>query len=264
MASALTRARKTSGRGRGLGSRDRRRIGRRFSTIAVSPTRTCPEYISARSRTSSPVVGRTRPRSPSICPNWLTASGKLPVIWVSAVSMRLPMGCAASPIRCCRSCLKGEFVSTKAARQLRTSPGGRTPNSWRSLPELPPSSVTVTTAVIVSFDTGPVFADCWHSPSRTAGRPVPPPSATIRGGADTWSRGILVTRRGRGGSGCAEVSMAVLTFMAGEGGNAYATRQVEIPLKIDLSSRWRRRLSALAIAKVCRPVVLVRPTEKAK
>ena len=44
--------------------------------------------------------------------------------------------------------LKGEPGSTNAARQLRTSPGGRTPNSRRSRPELPPSSVTVTTAVM--------------------------------------------------------------------------------------------------------------------
>jgi hypothetical protein len=32
--------------------------------------------------------------------------------------------------------------------QLRMSPGGRTSNSRRKRPELPPSSVTVTTAVI--------------------------------------------------------------------------------------------------------------------
>ena len=38
-------------------------------------------------------------------------------------------------------------VRTSADRQFRMSPGGRIPSDLRSCPELPPSSITVTTAV---------------------------------------------------------------------------------------------------------------------
>src|SRR2546430_1095589 len=55
------------------------------------------------------------------------------------------------------------------------SPGGRTPYSLRRMPELPPSSAAVTTAVIPQS-----FGRCRRSPLKTTGSPVPPPSATTR------------------------------------------------------------------------------------
>ena len=57
--------------------------------------------------------------------------------------------------------------------QLRMSPGGSIPHSWRRRPELPPSSVTATTAVM--FRVKPL------SPPNSVERPVPPPMATMRG-----------------------------------------------------------------------------------
>src|SRR5260370_12461147 len=55
------------------------------------------------------------------------------------------------------------------------SPGGRTAYSLRRMPELPPSSAAVTTAVIRQS-----FGRCRRSPLRTTGSPVPPPRATTR------------------------------------------------------------------------------------
>src|SRR5689334_15079526 len=72
--------------------------------------------------------------------------------------------------------------------QFRMSPGGRMSKSRRSRPELPPSSVTVTTAAIstagrpasaLSFAT----RACFFSPDNSVDNPVPPPIDTIRSGA---------------------------------------------------------------------------------
>ena len=87
--------------------------------------------------------------------------------------MRLPRLCPfSSPL----SNLKFNILfnelsfSAKATRQFRISPGGSTPHSVRSRPELPPSSVTVTIAVIFLVKT--------LSPTSKAESPVPPPIAT--------------------------------------------------------------------------------------
>ena len=53
------------------------------------------------------------------------------------------------------------------------SPGGKTPISSRSLPEEPPSSATVTIAVI--------FALYCFKPLNKVDNPVPPPIVTIFG-----------------------------------------------------------------------------------
>ena len=57
--------------------------------------------------------------------------------------------------------------------QFLTSPGGSIPHSALILPELPPSSVTATTAVI--FRVKP------FKPLSKVESPVPPPTATITG-----------------------------------------------------------------------------------
>src|ERR1022692_111151 len=78
--------------------------------------------------------------------------------------------------------------------QLRISPGGRTSNSRRSRPELPPSSVTVTMAVISSAGTAgsPAFPKSL-SPCSSAESPVPPPIETTRSG-EVSQRRILAER----------------------------------------------------------------------
>ena len=57
--------------------------------------------------------------------------------------------------------------------QLRMSPIGGIPSSSRSLPDEPPSSATVTTAVRLLV--------CSLRPRSSVERPVPPPIATMRG-----------------------------------------------------------------------------------
>src|SRR6476660_6377072 len=68
--------------------------------------------------------------------------------------------------------------SARATMQLRMSPGGRPPNSCRSRPEEPPSSVTVTTPVNRPSRGEPTYA---FKPRRIAERPVPPPIAATAG-----------------------------------------------------------------------------------
>ena len=64
-------------------------------------------------------------------------------------------------------------ASARAAMQLRMSPIGGMPSSSRSLPDDPPSSATVTTAVMLLV--------CSLRPRSSTDRPVPPPMATMRG-----------------------------------------------------------------------------------
>src|SRR3954465_12644344 len=74
--------------------------------------------------------------------------------------------------------------------QLRMSPGGSTPNSLRSRPDEPPSSVTVTTPV--SWRSRSVPTWCLR-PRRRAERPVPPPIATrARSGSGDAKEGAEV------------------------------------------------------------------------
>ena len=66
-----------------------------------------------------------------------------------------------------KSCDISGSASASAAMLLRMSPGGSTPSSRWSRPELPPSSATVTMAVML-----PVYS---LSPRSSVERPVPPP-----------------------------------------------------------------------------------------
>ena len=79
--------------------------------------------------------------------------------------------------------------------QLRMSPGGRTSNSRRNRPELPPSSVTVTMAVMSRAATaGSVCRAKCFRPCSSAERPLPPPIATTRSGDVSG----MARRRGAG------------------------------------------------------------------
>ncbi len=64
-------------------------------------------------------------------------------------------------------------ASASATMQLRMSPTGGSPSCVRSLPDDPPSSATVTTAVRLLV--------CSLRPRSRVDSPVPPPSATTRG-----------------------------------------------------------------------------------
>ena len=64
-------------------------------------------------------------------------------------------------------------MSLRETNTLRISPGGTTLMKLRIVPEEPPSSETVTIAVIC--------ASCSFNALKTTGRPVPPPITTILG-----------------------------------------------------------------------------------
>ena len=91
------------------------------------------------------------PRTASTLPEMRIACRKLPVTWVSAARNRFPKLWPASPPspgkRNWNSSAISGSTSARATRQFRMSPGGSTWSSSRRRPELPPSSVTVTTAV---------------------------------------------------------------------------------------------------------------------
>src|ERR1017187_9743947 len=117
----------------------------------------------------------------------VTASGKSPRIWVRAMRKRLPKLWPLSPRPDGKRYWKRRDSraesSLRATMQLRMSPGGSTSNSRRTRPELPPSSVTVTVAVISSAGTAgsPAFPKSL-SPCSSAESPVPPPIETTRSG----------------------------------------------------------------------------------
>ena len=104
---------------------------------------------------------------------------KSPHISVTAKSNKFPKLCPESSPR---SNLKSSMLrnslsfSARATMQLRTSPGGSIPHSLRILPELPPSSVTATTAVM--------FLVKALMPRSSVESPVPPPTAIMYGPLD--------------------------------------------------------------------------------
>src|SRR5436305_2822462 len=97
---------------------------------------------------------------------------------VRAVRKRLPKLCPRRPPpfgkRYWKRRARRSSSSASATMQLRMSPGGSTPNSRRSRPEEPPSSVTVTTPVSWASRGVPTWC---LSPRSSAERPVPPPMA---------------------------------------------------------------------------------------
>ena len=74
---------------------------------------------------------------------------------VSAERKRFPKLCPSNPLpaekRYWNKRVSSGSSVERAARQLRISPGGCTPSSRRSTPLLPPSSATVTIAVMLEL-----------------------------------------------------------------------------------------------------------------
>ncbi len=129
--------------------------------------------------TFSRVGGSTWPLTANTRLDSLTASSKSPVIADMVAMKRFPKVCPPSPVGSPsgylyskRRAIRGS-ESASATRQLRISPGGSTPISFLSLPELPPSSATVTMAVRFPVDS--------LRPLSSVDKPVPPPTTTIFG-----------------------------------------------------------------------------------
>src|SRR5437899_1205891 len=139
-----------------------------------SPLVTDAWPYSAHTDACCTVTGHTRPGQPSSARNPSTAARKSPLYRCIIDSRRFPPVCP--PSRACSSVGSRARSTRRASRalrdsasaHLRMSPGGSTPSSSRSWPELPPLSNIVTTAL--TFSHGLLF----NPPSRL-GSPVPPP-----------------------------------------------------------------------------------------
>src|SRR5205823_2619919 len=103
-----------------------------------------------------------------------TASRKSPLYRCIIESSRLPpvwppsRACSSVGSRASSTRRASRALRDNASAHLRMSPGGSTPSSSRSCPELPPLSNIVTTALSRSHGL------CFKPPSRL-GNPVPPP-----------------------------------------------------------------------------------------
>ncbi len=147
-----------------------------LSDTSSSPFTALPSFVSPFSTTFSVVTGSTCPLMASILFSSSTARWKSPIISVVARRMRLPRLCPlSSPLSNLklRSLFRELSFSASATMQFLMSPGGSIPHSCLRRPELPPSSVTATTAVM--FLVKPL------RPASRVERPVPPPIVTILG-----------------------------------------------------------------------------------
>src|SRR5450759_5251176 len=137
--------------------------------------------MSALRTTGSAVAGRTRPTAPtSRAASSIAATGS-PRVSARPTRTRLPSAWpSSSPAvnRCSNAPAQRLPGAASATRHLRRSPGGRTSRSRRSRPEDPPSSATLTTAVM-----SPAY---WRAARSATARPWPPPSATTRGRSLTF------------------------------------------------------------------------------
>ena len=162
-----------------------------WTVARVLATVACP----ARVHSSSGASGSSPSTSASICRGTELIGSTLPRVLSSSPTMSRP---ATGSSSCCQRPAMSRFPMAcppsgpspenldwrtlaqrrptwssphSAARAMRRSPGGRQPNSLRNLPEEPPSSATVTTAVSRSVIRRRAVRDVWS--------PCPPPKATI-------------------------------------------------------------------------------------
>ena len=185
MTSALRIAIKASGRGSQCsGTNRKRRILERAPVICVSPRISRPSSNSAANLTSLTVAGKMCPLLAKTSDDRRTASTKSPVTSVRAARKRFPrLWPPRSPDPRNRYLNKRASKvesSDNAIMQLRMSPGGNICSSSRNLPELPPSSLTVTIADSESMSGG--SSTCGPTnrfrPARSVDKPVPPPIET--------------------------------------------------------------------------------------
>src|SRR5215470_2300776 len=145
------------------------------ASTSISPRVLVPSPYSAQTDAGSTLTGQTFPLHPSSTLSPSTAARKSPLYCSIIDSSRFPPVCPPSR-GCCSSAgrrdsktrLASPSLRASASAHLSTSPGGSTPSSSRSWPELPPLSNIVTTALTVS-------QGLLLSPPSRLGRPVPPP-----------------------------------------------------------------------------------------
>ena len=146
----------TSGWMAGGGSSQRRATPRPSlcaASTSTSPRVTEPSAYSAQIVALSTLTGHTRPSQPSSVRSASMATRKSPLYCSIIESSRLPPVCPDS-FACSRSIGSRDSRTRRASpsffesasAHFRTSPGGSTPSSSRSWPELPPLSNMVTTA----------------------------------------------------------------------------------------------------------------------
>src|SRR5688500_16840284 len=144
-------------------------------STSTSPRVCTPLLYSAHTLARSTLTGQTLPVQPSSPRRPSTAARKSPLYCSIIERSRLPPVCPASR-SCCSSVGRRARSTRRASPSLRaiarahlsTSPGGSTPSSSLSCPELPPLSNIVTTAF--RWSQGLLFR-----PPRRLGSPVPPP-----------------------------------------------------------------------------------------
>ena len=121
--------------------------------MLLSPYIFWPSSSSAQRITSIFVAGKTCPCTAKTLLEAWTAFSKLPVIVVKADKKRFPKLCPSNPLPPANlywnNLVKIGSSFDKAAKQFLISPGGWTPNCFLRTPLLPPSSETVTIAVIL-------------------------------------------------------------------------------------------------------------------
>src|SRR5688572_12847999 len=142
-------------------------------STSTSPRVCTPVLYSAQTLAGSTLTGHTWPTQPSRDRSPSTAIRKSPLYRSIIDNSRLPPVCPASlgsmdGTRDNSTRRASASLRASASAHFSTSPGGSTPSSSRSCPELPPLSNIVTTALRRSH--GLLF----NPPSRL-GRPVPPP-----------------------------------------------------------------------------------------
>src|SRR5437667_6701878 len=145
------------------------------ASTSTSPRVCDPSPYSAHTDAGCTLTGQTRPLQPSSERRPSTAARKSPLYCSIIDRSRLPPVCPASLAWCSsvgsrdsRTRRASPSFRASASAHLSTSPGGNTPSSSRSCPELPPLSNMVTTAFSRSH--GLVLR-----PPKRLGRPVPPP-----------------------------------------------------------------------------------------
>ena len=144
--------------------------------ILDSPRTTVPSFNVAFNFILSKVTGITFPVTAKTSLIFFTASSKLVDIPSIAAKKRFPklwfFNLPSGNLYCNNSSIRGS-VSESANIQFRISPGGSIPKSSLKSPEPPPSSATVTIAVIL-------LVYCLR-PLSIVESPVPPPITTILG-----------------------------------------------------------------------------------
>ena len=121
----------------------------RLLLILLSPEMMLPSASRASSVTLAAVAGKILPRIARISEESRTALAKSPVIWLSAARNKFPKLCPFKPRARCEPVLKQpreqRLIFRQSHHAVADITGRQNIQSRRRRPELPPSSLTVTT-----------------------------------------------------------------------------------------------------------------------